>query len=165
MKKTILILVIVFVAGFSGNAQEGAFGKKTEIGFQIAQYQNDFGIGVNLSSPYFAKKRLAVRLRGNLVWNQHLNSESVTVWSPYSNLSLGIVGVAREIGDFLRLYGEGGMIILFPSGDFSTKSFQNGGYGLFGFEFFMDRNSNYYIEIGGIGTGAVADKIAGKPIY
>ena len=40
-----------------------------------------------------------------------------------------------------------------------------GGYGLFGFEFFMNSRNNYFIEIGGVGTGAVADKVANSPIY
>jgi hypothetical protein len=65
----------------------------------------------------------------------------------------------------MRLYGEGGVIVLFPSSEFSSESEVLGGYGLFGFEFFFSHQSNYFIEIGGIGTGAVADKASGKPIY
>ncbi|HEY5825345.1 MAG TPA: hypothetical protein VIT44_13315, partial [Cyclobacteriaceae bacterium] len=48
---------------------------------------------------------------------------------------------------------------------FSSEQFVFGGYGLFGFEFFMHSSSNYFIELGGIGTGARADKIASQPIY
>jgi hypothetical protein len=40
-----------------------------------------------------------------------------------------------------------------------------GGYGLFGFEFFFTKFGNYFIEIGAVGTGAKADKVASKPIY
>jgi len=65
----------------------------------------------------------------------------------------------------MRLYGEGGIIALFPSSRFSGETFILGGYGLFGFEFFFDSKNNYFIEIGGIGTGAVAEKVSGQPIY
>ena len=29
----------------------------------------------------------------------------------------------------------------------------------------MDKSSNYFIEIGGVGSGATADKVVGNPIY
>lgn len=63
------------------------------------------------------------------------------------------------------MYGEGGILGLFPSSDFSSKKFVFGGYGLFGFEFFMNQMNKYFIELGSCGTGAKADKIATKPIY
>ncbi|MBC8485793.1 MAG: hypothetical protein H8D45_07100, partial [Bacteroidetes bacterium] len=66
---------------------------------------------------------------------------------------------------FIRLYGEGGIISLFPSDEFSSEEFVFGGYGLFGFEFYMNSRSNYFIEIGGVGTGATADNITNEPIY
>jgi hypothetical protein len=108
---------------------------------------------------------MAVRLKGNLIWNEHFNGNSETTWSSYSNVSLGVVQSVGEINSFARIYGEGGAIFLFPSREFSTKSIQFGGYGLFGFEFFFDKHFNYFFEAGGVGTGAKADKIAGNPIY
>lgn len=69
------------------------------------------------------------------------------------------------VGERIRLYGEGGVITIFPSSDFSSDDMVFGGYGLFGFEFFFGKMGNYFIEIGGIGTGAVADKIINRPIY
>lgn len=92
-----------------------------------------------------------------------LNNE--TEWTPYVNFSLGVVSVGGEVGGFMRLYGEGGVLILLPADEFSSESMEFGGYGLFGFEFFMNKKANYYIEIGGVGTGAKADKIVTKPIY
>jgi hypothetical protein len=91
--------------------------------------------------------------------------EGETVWMPYSNVSLGLIGISAVIVEHIRLYGEGGTVLLFPSDSFSSKSIVVGGYGLFGFEFFMDKNGCYFIELGGIGTGAVADKVLSKPIY
>lgn len=135
------------------------------LGFHIKQNQRDLGLGVNLTSPYFAKKQVALRVRANLMFNEHLKNPNTTTWTPYSSISLGILGVAGEIGEFIRLYGEGGVIMLLPSSKFSSKSTVFGGYGLFGFEFFMHKSSNYFIEIGGVGTGATADKIVRNPIY
>lgn len=145
-------------------AQE-SLNKHFGIGGQVAQYQNDFGIGLNMTTPYFAHEKMAVRLKANYVWNEHINSSSETTWSPYSNVSIGFVQSVGEINNFLRVYGEGGAIMLFPSSTFSSQSIQFGGYGLFGFEFFFDRHFNYFLEAGGVGTGAKADKVEGKPIY
>lgn len=165
MKKKYLLLIIALITSFSIYSQEKSFGRKMALGFQLTQHQKDFGIGLNFSTPYFANEAIAFRFRGHLIWNQHLDSDIATTWSPYSNLSFGIVAVAGEIGNFMRLYGEGGTIVIFPSSNFSAESYHFGGYGLFGFEFFMNPYSNYFIELGGLGTGATADKLAGKPIY
>jgi hypothetical protein len=80
-------------------------------------------------------------------------------------MTLGMVGVSGVVRNFLRLYGEGGVIMLLPSSEFSNESNVMGGYGVFGFEFHMDRANNYFIEIGGVGTGATAEKIPTNPIY
>ncbi len=164
--RSVIFAIILLVAGVAnGYSQKKPLSTKMALGFHLKQNQHDFGIGLNITSPYFASQRVAVRLKGNLMWNQYLNNDDVTVWSPYSNLSLGVVGVGGELADFIRLYGEGGVVLLFPSDEFSTQNTRFGGYGLFGFEFFMAHNNSYFIEIGGIGTGAVADKVVGKPIY
>lgn len=163
MKKIGIIFGIVLLA-LQLQAQE-SLNKNFGIGAQVGQLQNDFGIGLNLTTPYFANQKMAVRIKGNLMWNEHLNSSSETTWTSYSNASLGIVQSVGEINNFLRVYGEGGAIFLFPSDEFSSKSIQFGGYGLFGFEFFFDPHVNYFLEAGGVGTGAKADKIPGKPIY
>lgn len=126
-----------FLSGFSLWSQETGISNNIGIGFHLSQYQNDFGIGVNVASPSFLNNTLAIRLRGNFIWHEHLDDMSETSWTPYSNLSLGIVGIAGEIGDFIRLYGEGGVIMLFPSSDFSSTSTEFGGFGLFGFEFYF----------------------------
>ena len=54
---------------------------------------------------------------------------------------------------------------LFPSDTFSSKSFELGGYGLFGFEFYMAPRNNFFIEIGGVGIGARTGNIVNEPIY
>jgi len=164
MKKTVIIIAAFICIGTMANAQESELSKNFGFGFQLGQYQKDFGLGINLTSPYFAHEHLAIRVRGNLLWNEHLAGKEMT-WSQYSNLSIGVVSVAGEIGNFMRLYGEGGFLMLFPNSDFSSEGIEMGGYGLFGFEFFFYPKGNYFIEIGGVGTGATADKVPGNPIY
>lgn len=160
-----LLLVLIMVFGINTlKAQEKPIKNTLGIGFQLSQFQRDFGIGLNLTSPYFVNEKIAIRLKGNLIYNENVQ-DSITKWIPYSHLSFGIIGVGGKIGENIRLYGEGGVIALFPSNKFSSNKLEIGGYGLFGFEFFMNRGSNYFIELGGVGTGAIADKIVLKPIY
>ena len=164
MKKSGITLTILLGLTLSTYAQT-ELSNNFGVGFQITQLQQDFGIGLNLTSPYFANGRSAIRLRANTMWNEHLNSDGETTWTAYSNVSLGFVSIAREIGDFARLYGEGGIILLLPPDTFSAERTELGGYGLFGCEFYLKNNANYFIEIGGVGTGAQADKVPNKPIY
>lgn len=160
MKNIFIALIIITLSTLA----EGQISTKTGIGFQLNQYQRDFGIGLTLTSPYFANHKIAVRFRGNVMFNEHTKNDQ-TEWTPYSNVSVGLIGMAREIKDFMRLYGEGGVIALLPSSEFSSENVVFGGYGLFGFEFYIINKLNYFIEIGGIGTGAKADKITNNPIY
>ncbi len=164
MKKNVLLVLIIVFGMNAIKAQEMPINKGLGFGFQLSQFQRDFGVGLNFTSPYFANEKIAVRLKGNLVYNENVQ-DSITKWTPYTNLSIGLVGASGKIGDYIRLYGEGGILGLFPSNEFSSNQFEFGGYGIFGFEFFMNNSSNYFIEIGGVGTGAIADKIALKPIY
>jgi hypothetical protein len=163
------ILILIFILGaefYSINAQtqKSLISKRPGFGFQLNQYQKDFGFGLNITSRLFAYDKLAMRLRGNLMYNENVQ-DGDTDWTPYANVSVGLIGVSGMAGDHIRLYGEGGFIGLFPSDNFSSANFVFGGYGIFGFEFFISRCNNYFIEIGGVGTGAHADKIGTNPVY
>lgn len=159
------ICSLLSLTALSGvRAQEGPIHTGFGFGYQLVNYQQDFGFGLQFTSPCFANQSLAIRLKGNLMYNQNVVNGQST-WMPYSNVSLGMIGMAGKIGDFIRLYGEGGVVVLLPNSRFSSDDTEIGGYGLFGFEFFFYKAGNYFIEIGGIGTGASADKIAGSPIY
>jgi hypothetical protein len=160
MKKIVVSLLLLI--SFPCLAQE----KGPSIGFQLNEFQNDFGLGLNYTSPYFANELLAIRLRGNLMFYEYYSVENnQTKWSPYSNLTLGIVSGHQKLNDVIACYGEGGVIGILPSTDFSEDNINIGGYGLFGFEFYFAPQFNYFIELGGVGTSASADKLAAKPIY
>lgn len=162
MKKYIISLVSLFIISsniYSQNPSKG-FG----FGYQLSQYQDDFGFGLNFNSPYFLKDYLSVRLKGNLMYNQNVVNDR-TEWIRYYNVSLGLIGVSGYINNQIRLYGEGGLITLFPNQEMSDEEIIYGGYGLFGFEFFMFNKGSYFIEIGGVGTAARANQIETSPIF
>ncbi len=165
MKKNLLVKTICGWLFFSVAlfAQESP-SSKISFGFNLGQYQKDFGLGFNITSPYFLQESVAVRFRTNFMFYEHVKNLEIT-WTPYTNFTLGIVGVGGTISDWARLYGEGGVILIIPDDEFSSESSDIGGYGLFGFEFFMNPHINYYIELGGVGSGARADKILLNPIY
>lgn len=164
MKLLLFLPFILFGLTETISAQSSTIHNGTTAGIQLNQYQQDFGMGVHLTSPWFANQKIAVRARGNVMFQEHFQNQGTT-WTPYLNTTLGVAGMTGTVGEFIRLYGEGGVIGLFPSDEFSSESFEFGGYGLFGFEFHMNLHSNYFIEIGAVGTGAQADQVFGNPIY
>jgi len=83
--KKIGILIATTLLALQMQAQEG-LNKNFGIGGQVGQHQRDFGIGLHITSPYFANQKMAVRLKGNLNWNEHLNIYSETTWTSYSKL-------------------------------------------------------------------------------
>lgn len=153
-------IMITTAASAQDNPVNNGFG----FGFQLSQYQKDFGYGLNITSPTFIHDKIVLSLRGNLMYNEHLKNGEIT-WTPYSNVTFGVAGIGGQVAEKIRLYGEGGVFGIFPSDEFSSESLVIGGYGLFGFEFFMHESFNYFIEIGSAGTGATADKIPTKPMY
>lgn len=166
MKKIALLLPCIIMSVLIASTQNPVkpVNSSTGFGFQLNQYQNDFGFGISITSPLIIKNRAAVRLRGNLMYNEYIENES-THWEPYTNLSLGLLSLGGKVSERIRLYGEGGFIFIFPPDKISDDNLVFGGYGIFGFEFFMSHSGNYFIELGGIGTGATAEKVENKPIY
>jgi hypothetical protein len=69
----------------------------------------------------------------------------------------------------IRLYGEGGLLLVLPGQSFATERTHTGGYGHFGFEFLMGapgrQRASYFMELGTVGAEARADRQVGKPIY
>jgi hypothetical protein len=158
----IIVLSLSTLLSINLNAQSEKNG--IGIGFHVNQIQNDFGIGIDIISPYFANSIVAIKIGGSLKWLQHSTLTSTT-WTPYQNAQLGIRSRNFIIDDKFFIYGEGGGILLIPNSIFSSEEFRGGGYGLFGFEFRTSSKIGFYFELGGVGTGARADKIVKSPIY
>lgn len=158
--KFLLAATLLSVSSFIYAQEKNSFG----VGLSINQFQDDFGLGVHIISPYFANNSVAVKLGGNFQWFQHTGNNETT-WTPYQNIQIGFRGRHSIIENKMFVYGEGGTVLLLPNSKFSTEETILGGYGLFGFEFSANHRLSYYVELGGMGTGAKADKIPLKPIY
>ena len=141
-------------------------GNDFALGYALNQFGKDFGIGLSATSPFIGG-RMAFRVSENYQWRESFDGD-ITTWKGYHNVKVGVLSVGTIICDQIRLYGEGGATIVIVDKNLSAQQTTIGGYGLFGFEFFMDKIEkaplSYYIELGGIGTGAVAEKINTKPI-
>ncbi len=139
-------------------------------GVSVNQFHRDFGVGLNLTSPYWGKKtRTALRLAYNFMYLEHLNTNTETVWTSYRNVQLGILLATKPINEFFRYYGQVGGIVLLPNEEFSSEREVLGIYGLFGFEFLFEStrklSKSIFIELGAVGTGAKGDLLVGAPIY
>ena len=143
------------------------------LGSRLVRYQDEFGFGLALTSSYFAGRSMAVRISGDLCFLDAVldplpSGETESTWTRFWLLRAGLTTVAGMAGRSCRLYGEGGIALALPSDRFSDDA-AVGGYGLFGFEFFPGDPSgspvSYFIEMGGTGLGARAEKLPAKPGY
>lgn len=157
-------MVLTIFTAFTCNAVAQTKTNKLEMGFSVNQFHQDFGLGIHLISPYFLHSKVAVKAGASLQWFEHYNGIETT-WTPYQNFQLGLRSRNTIIQNKMYIYGEGGLILLLPNSDFSSRNLEFGGYGLFGFEFKPSPKFAYFVEIGGVGTGANADIIIDKPIY
>jgi hypothetical protein len=142
-------------------------GNRAAVGWEISSFANNYGFGARLDTPHFAKGKLHVQIAGSLAWVQGVPAgESDTTWAPYTLLRVGIVR-STPIGNRFRFYGGGGFALVLPTNDLSAKRAQGGGYGLTGLELSMPESSRtrWFLEVGGMGTGARGDRLANSPIY
>ncbi len=160
MKKNIVIAVVLLsMAFFGAGAKERS--NSLSIGSGLINADGDFGFQGTITSPWF-KNSAAFRI-GTFILFRGEDS-----WIPYYGFKAGFLGGSFMVNDDIRLYGEGGVVLLFPSSHFDNDPFVFGGYGHFGFEFFPEgRNSNFseYIELGSNGIAARAENIPGSPVY
>lgn len=169
MKTSFILFIIIFIyLPLKGQIDKKEnFNKQSMMfGFDVQQFQKDYGIGVSVYSQSFWHNRVKVRGSVGGQWLEYIQSSNgLSTWQFYPHIRMGFQGRTAIIADKIYTYGEGGILFIFPSSSFSTKSFIQGGYGCFGFELFIQPKFSYYIELGGLGTGAVADKAVHQPIY
>ena len=134
---TILAITTLFISEVK--AQEEA--NKISLGTHFMQFQGDLGLGINMTSPYFFNKKMAARIRANTgVFDD--------------NLQLGLTYTLGWVEDMIRLNLEAG--VNYPVSRSNSQS-TKGGYGLLGFDFFVKKTCSYFIEIGGMGGGALTN--------
>ena len=138
------------------------------IGFDIDSYANNYGMGVTLASPRFFNDHADIQVTADIAWAQGLeNGDSKSNWEHYGLFKIGYFAGRFLEGLPIRVYGGGGVVFLTPSSSLSSDSVDVGGYGLAGLEFFVNpkRSKGLFLEFGGMGTGARADKMQNSPIY
>lgn len=157
------LTIFAFCASAQNRYQKAPSG--FSLGIHLNLLPRDFGVGMNITSPYFVNSKIAARVSTNYQWFQTANISGSPKWALYNNVRAGFIGVTGFIGKSIRVYGEGGLVVIIPNTDASDK-ITSGGYGQLGFEFFLvQRTNSFFIEIGGIGTGAMAEKLNGAPMY
>jgi len=140
------------------------------LGFNLHRFQDDFGVGLTAATPFFAGDHLRLTLGGGVAFYPYGVSHREQAWENYGHVRLVFEGGARAPGSPVRLYSFGGPILYLLGDGLSTKAVAVGGLGGFGFEYYFmtekrDGPVSYHMELGGIGTNAQADKLAGKPRF
>lgn len=127
----------------------------------ISSYQNDFGFGAEFLSPNFAGGALAVSAAGKMHYL------ATADWEPFFTGELSLLSGLFAPAPTHRLYGKAGLVAVFPTNDISEDDLILGALGAFGFEFFFneDLQGSYFVELGGVGIGAEADRLPGSPVY
>src|ERR1700739_3918092 len=60
------------------------------IGFDIDSYENNYGVGLTLSSPRFFDDSSMIQLTADIAWVQGVqNTATTTSWEPYGLFKLG----------------------------------------------------------------------------
>ena len=169
MNKIAIVGMLFFVISIgTGTAQDlPESATHFSLGGNVHRFQDDFGFSLSATMPYWKGGRGAFRIHLDYSYFEGIaEGEQTYSWMPYLSLRAGAVAVGGTIANAIRLYGEGGVIVVFSNSDL-TEDTSVGGYGLFGFEFFMGEMApvSYFIEVGGMGTGARAGKLGGEPIH
>ncbi len=166
---TILVVAITLTSAAGAALADHEARDGVAIGYALHRAQDDFGMGVAIATPRFAGDRLRISLGGGGAWSPHAMSDGEQDWAGYGQASLVLEAGARAPGSPVRLYGFGGPLLFVLPDRLSDDSFALGGVGGFGFEYYFmedggDGPVSYYTELGGIGTSARADKLAGSPM-
>lgn len=160
------LLLIFAVTGFAESSDSNL---SWGAGYSITEYTDAFGLNLNFLSPAFFENSVQIKLDANVNWLNALYQNGIETkynWFPYFSGSLEVIG-GGFINPFIRLYGFGGIYFLIGNKDITTLDYKIGGIGGFGFEFFFNNKevkTSYFIEIGGCGIKAIADKLLYSPL-
>jgi hypothetical protein len=140
------------------------------VGMSLHRFQDDFGLGATATTPAIAHW-IRFTLGAGVAWYPYGQTASGNqTWDPFYHGRIVVeVGPGYLRGVPIRPYGFGGVqAILLPS-NLSSNHVAMGGLGGFGAELaFMAPGRQtgpvtYFMELGGVGTGATANKLGGDP--
>jgi hypothetical protein len=139
------------------------------LGMDVQRLQDDFGVGVTVSTPLVAPW-FRFTLGGGVAWYPYaLDAANHQTWELFGQSRFVVeVGPGFQKGIPVRPYGFGGASALFLPSSLSDKPVVFGGVGGFGFEFAFMRGMQsgpvtYYMEVGGCGYGGTANKLPTQP--
>lgn len=160
LKKLFFVSGLIFFFSTCTEAQS-----KFAIGLNFNQTISSFGMGLNFSTPLISKS-FQIRLSANVMGLAGVPASSMrSSLEGYELFRLGIAGKGVNIADKARVYWEGGPLLVLNNSSVTDKKFNIGGYGVFGMEYMMFKKAAVFLEGGGIGTGAKAEKFVGQPLY
>jgi hypothetical protein len=163
IKNLIILFFVSLLSNHSYSHNEQGKNRGFGHGLNISRMKVDTGFGINYNSPYFIKNTFTLRSRANLMFFDHKPGKRY-VWTEYHNVSLGVAARIVE-NDNIRVYGEFGRMMLVSATRIASQRKYFGPYGLIGFEYFVKKAVNHFVELGYGQTGAIADLIPGKPIH
>ncbi len=134
------------------------------LAYNLSEVQGDFGLGFQAESPRFIHNSLTLKLRANQMFLNY-DKGGMNDWTPYWTFGLGAGNNPIPLSNAVSIYGEGGVMLILPHSDFSASKEEWGGYGVFGFNFNISPSFCYFMEAGGIGSGATADRSDNHRIY
>lgn len=135
------------------------------MGFELQGLQGSFGLGPSFTVPlpgYWPSLRVA----GHWHWLD-VPSENNSRLADFQTIRLGTAPDGWRVAEKIKVYGEGGVLLLIADRTLSNKSFTPGGYGLFGFEFFTNEigGSALYLEMGATSSGLRVERPEGVPRF
>ena len=163
-KNLLATLFFVTISFFSLNVSAQENDNPLTIGLKALQIQDDFGLGVDLTSPYFLDKKMAVKLGYQMQWLEHLHGNEIT-WTSYSTWQLGLKGRRSVLENKLYVTAEIGGLIILPDDKFSSDDSEFGGYGLLGIDWVTTNDLTLFLEFGAGGAVARADRLEANPVY
>jgi hypothetical protein len=164
-----LVLLLSIAAASAVLAQEPPMGRS--LGINMNQALSTYGMGINISLP-LSGDLFSFRGSANIMGLQAVPDALAdrSHLYGYEMIRLGVLGRYMWY-DYVKLYVEGGPLLMLNNSLVTSRKISMGGYGLAGMEYRL-RTGHYFLghcwvflEGGGIGTGAHADRLIGSPAY
>ncbi len=174
MKSISVLLVMGALLGASLPVRaEDAAPRVEELSMDLSlhDYAGDFGFSAGVTSPYMLWGHLAITLDAGMDLRiGALESDpGARAFLPNWVFRAGLIGSSGIINGDMRLYGHGGVVFILPDARLSGATFTWGGFGAFGFEFFINPKDalpfSYFIELGSNGIVPIADLMVAHPSF
>jgi hypothetical protein len=137
----------------------GPTGEGVSFGVEEGGWTGLFGSGLRIHVPII--RYFGFTLRGAWISN---GSNPVGTPTGYVGGRLDLVGRSPVFLNLLRLYGGGGVDLFSAAGPGIDHTARWGGGGHFGFEFFLNKYSSFYLEVGGRGAFSDGSMPGGQTI-